>query len=232
MLRRVTVGGIESADWRLRQAALLYLSLPNATLCRVASEPGLQAPIADLAAAVVSALSDENDAVSSSASQCLPRLCEAAGESWPAVLSALPTSARKAYSAWAAAGGSGGAWPADEDQPAGSPGQAPAIEQTADSDDSDNEAGPSVSFGFIPAPLMAGLEQSGSWQSRAAAIGQLQELLDGLGEKEGGDGRRAAASHAPALVSLLFVPEGGEAAAVLEREGGEVGATGEGYLRP
>lgn len=204
MLRRVTVGGIESADWRLRQAALLYLSLPNATLCRVASEPGLQAPIADLAAAVVSALSDENDAVSSSASQCLPRLCEAAGESWPAVLSALPTSARKAYSAWAAAGGSGGAWPADEDQPAGSPGQAPAIEQTADSDDSDNEAGPSVSFGFIPAPLMAGLEQSGSWQSRAAAIGQLQELLDGLGEKEGGDGRRAAASHAPALVSFLL----------------------------
>lgn len=172
--------GVRSPDWRCRQAALLFLSLPNATLAAAAADPQLRPPLREVVAAAVGALAETNAAVSSSAAQCLTRL--RSGKGWAILVDELPPRLRAAYAEW--------------ESPADTAGG-------GDDSDSDTEGGDreGLAFGFVPASLLAELRQAGNWQARASAVGQVQSLLQA---GEGADWHARTAAQLPELMRLLL----------------------------
>lgn len=82
--------GLESADWRQRQATLLFLSLPNTPLDGPASQ------LRELVRAVVDAILDPIEAVVASAQQALSRLKHGIDD-FGGHIRALPPALRAAY---------------------------------------------------------------------------------------------------------------------------------------
>lgn len=84
--------GVESNDWRQRQATLLFLSLASTPL------DGAKDLHRDLVRGVVSLLLDPIDAVVGSARQALLRLRDSFGEAeFGTIVRALPPALRSAY---------------------------------------------------------------------------------------------------------------------------------------
>ena len=148
--------GLESSEWKSRQACALFLSLPTTPLDAIDS--ALQR---ELVRATIALLSDPVDAVTTSAKQALSQLRVAFSAEFAAHVRALPPALRSAFEVYEAGG-----------------------DPKADADAGAPADGASLEFGIVGARLMGQLHEVGNWQVRAQAIAELQKLIGRLSAEQ------------------------------------------------